>query len=157
MRQWRHNEPGGIGQAEESPEAYLVYDGDCPFCSAYVRYVRVRENVQLRLINARDGGDLVDEIVEAGFDLDQGMVLKIGGRFYHGADCVHVLASLSSASNAFNRINARIFRSPVLAAALYPVLRSGRRVALALLGRSTFEPRIPAATKPAESGRADRP
>jgi predicted DCC family thiol-disulfide oxidoreductase YuxK len=157
MHQWRHSELDGVGQTTGAAEAYLVYDGDCPFCSAYVRYVRVRENVRLRLINARHGGDLVDEIVQAGFDLDQGMVLKIGGRYYHGADCVNVLASLSSGSNAFNRINARIFRSPVLAGVLYPVLRTGRRIALALLGRSTFEPRMAATAKAAEPGRAERP
>jgi hypothetical protein len=71
-----------------------------------------------------------------GLDLDEGMVLKMGGRYYHGADCIHVLATLSTPSSAFNRINARIFSSPTLARTLYPVLRTGRNGVLALLGRS---------------------
>lgn len=116
-------------------EAWLVYDGECPFCSAYVKYVRVREHVRLHLVNARDGGPLVDEIVNRGLDLDEGMVLKMGDRYYHGADCINVLATLSTRSSAFNRINARMFSSPTLARALYPVLRAGRNGALSLLGR----------------------
>ena len=117
-------------------QAWLVYDGDCPFCRRYVQYVRVRQSVSLRLVNARDGGALVDEVRRAGLDLDGGMVLKMGDRYYHGADCIHVLALLGSPSDAFNRVNAAIFRSERLSRLLYPVLRAGRNATLRLLGRS---------------------
>jgi predicted DCC family thiol-disulfide oxidoreductase YuxK len=117
--------------------AWLVYDGDCPFCSRYVQYLRLRQAAgQVRLVNAREGGPLVDELMRAGLDLDEGMVLKLGGRYYHGADCIHALALLSSGSGLFNRINARVFRSPHLARVLYPVLRAGRNTVLRLLGRT---------------------
>lgn len=127
-------------QRAAADEAWLVYDGDCPFCSRYVRYLRLRESVgRLRLINARDGGPMVDEVRRAGHDLDEGMVLKIGGRFYHGADCIHALALLSGGSSAFNRLNALIFRAPRTARLLYPVLRSGRNLALWGLGREKLK------------------
>jgi predicted DCC family thiol-disulfide oxidoreductase YuxK len=119
----------------ERSEAWLVYDGECPFCSRYVRLVRIRDNVRLHLINAREGGPLVREMREAGLDLNEGMVLKMGDRYYHGADCIHILAVLSTPSSTFNRVNARIFRSPSLSRLLYPMLRSGRNAVLALLGR----------------------
>jgi predicted DCC family thiol-disulfide oxidoreductase YuxK len=123
--------------AGDDPDAWLVYDGECPFCSRYVRYVRLRTAVgKLHLVNAREGGPLVDEMVQAGLDLDEGMVLKMGGRYYHGADCIHALALLSSGSDAFNRINAAIFRSSALARALYPILRAGRNAVLRGLGRT---------------------
>jgi predicted DCC family thiol-disulfide oxidoreductase YuxK len=121
---------------ESSAEAWLVYDGECPFCSAYVKYLRLQQTVvMLHLVNARDGGPVVEQVKQAGFDLDDGMALKIGDRIYHGADCIHALALLSTPSNLFNRINGRIFRSPALARRLYPVLRVGRNAALRLLGR----------------------
>ena len=117
-------------------DAWLVYDGECPFCSRYVRYVRLRQSAgPVRLINAREGGPLVEELQRAGLDLDEGMVLKLGDRYYHGADCIHALALLSSGSSLFNRINAKVFRSPRLSRALYPVLRAGRNTVLRLLGR----------------------
>ena len=37
--------------------ASIVYDGDCPFCSRYVKLVRLREALgSVDLVNARDGG-----------------------------------------------------------------------------------------------------
>jgi predicted DCC family thiol-disulfide oxidoreductase YuxK len=126
-------------------EAWLIYDGECPFCSAYVKYLRVRESVgRFHLVDAREGGPLVEELRQKGIDLDEGMALKIGDRVYHGADCIHMLALLSTPSSLFNKINSRIFRSPMLARNLYPILRAGRNATLRLLGRrkmgSTLRP-----------------
>lgn len=117
-------------------EAWLVYDGACPFCSAYVRHVRVREAVgRLRLVDARSGDAAVEQVLARGYDLDRGMVLKLGDRFYHGADCMHVLASLGTRSGAFNRLNAVVFSSPTLSRWIYPVLRTVRNATLLVLGR----------------------
>jgi predicted DCC family thiol-disulfide oxidoreductase YuxK len=124
-----------VWTTDAGQDAWLIYDGDCPFCSRYVQYLRVREAVNLRFVNAREGGPRVAEIRRAGLDLDGGMVLKLGDRFYHGADCIHVLALLASPSNVFNRLNAAIFRSERLSRLLYPVLRAGRNTVLWLLGR----------------------
>ena len=130
-------QPQDGGNHDKRGDAWLVYDGDCPFCSRYVQYLRFREAVApVRLVNAREGGPLVDELQRAGLDLDEGMVLKLGGRYYHGADCIHALALLSSGSGLFGRINARVFRSSQLSRVLYPVLRAGRNTALRLLGRT---------------------
>jgi predicted DCC family thiol-disulfide oxidoreductase YuxK len=75
------------------PVAAIVYDGQCPFCSRYVELVRLRESLgKVELIDARDGGPLVGAILVAGLDLDDGMVLKLDGRLYHGAECLHMLA-----------------------------------------------------------------
>jgi predicted DCC family thiol-disulfide oxidoreductase YuxK len=116
--------------------ATIVYDGDCPFCSRYVKLVRLREALgHVDLLNAREGGALVDEVRRAGLDLDEGMVLKLGDRFYHGAACIHMLAVLSTSSGLFNRVTGTLFRSPATARWLYPLLRAGRNLTLALLGR----------------------
>jgi predicted DCC family thiol-disulfide oxidoreductase YuxK len=115
---------------------YLVYDGDCPFCTRFVRYTRLRDSVgPLAMIDSRSGGPEVEEVCRLGFDLDQGMVLKLQGAFYHGAASVHVLALLSTRSGWFNRSLHVVFRSPMAARLLYPVLRSGRNLTLFLLGR----------------------
>jgi anti-anti-sigma regulatory factor len=89
----------------------------------------------LPMIDSRSASAEVDEVCGLGFDLDQGMVLKLQGTFYHGAACVHVLALLSTRSGLFNRTLSIVFRSPVVAQLLYPVLRGGRNLTLFLLGR----------------------
>jgi len=123
----------------DSIDATLVYDGECPFCQRYVRLLRLRETIDLQLLDARGGGPVVDAIVAAGYDLDEGMVLVMGGRFYHGDDCIHTLALLSSPSTLFNRLNKRIFGSPRAAKILYPGLRLCRNLVLKMLGRRPLE------------------
>ena len=72
---------------EDEPAAWIVYDGQCPFCFRYVALLRLRETLgRVELVNAREGGPIVDEIIAAGLDLDEGMVLKMNGRLYHDDD-----------------------------------------------------------------------
>ena len=128
--------------ATTQPRAWLVYDGECPFCSRYVELVRLRDSLgQVELVNARDGGPLVDEIVAAGLDLDDGMVLKIDDHLHHGDECIHMLALLSTPSNAFNRLNGAVFRSRTASRLLYPILRAGRNATLRVLGRTKMNHR----------------
>lgn len=114
----------------------VVYDGDCPFCSRYVRLVRLRETLgRVDLIDARRTHPIVDLIAGWGFDLNEGMVFINVAEISSGADCVHRLALLSGPRSAFNRVNHWIFRSATLSRLLYPVLRLGRNATLALIGR----------------------
>ena len=118
----------------------LVYDGHCPFCSTYVRVARLREAVgPFERVDARSGGPVVVEVVSAGLDLDEGMVLKYGGRLYHGADCLNMLALLSSRSGLFNRLMAFTFAQPDVARLAFPVLLAGRNATLKLLRRKRIK------------------
>lgn len=115
---------------------WLLYDGDCPFCSSYVSYVRLRDSVgPVTLADARKYPALVAEANALGYDIDVGMVLKLDGHYYFGADCIHALSLLTTASGPFNRLNRALFRSKTVARVAYPVLRAGRNLALRLLGR----------------------
>ncbi len=114
----------------------LVYDGDCPLCSAYVTQMRLRRSAgRLNLIDARQQPALVQSMEQRGYRLDEGMLLIVDGRFYHGAAGMHALALMSSRSGWFNRLNYRLFRSPRISSVLYPPLVAGRRALLWLLDR----------------------
>ncbi|MXU65350.1 DCC1-like thiol-disulfide oxidoreductase family protein [Oceanomicrobium pacificus] len=115
----------------------IVYDGECPFCSAYVRMVRLRDAVgPVRLIDARSDDPLVQELKAAGYDLDEGMAVRLDGRIYHGDECMHLLAMMTTRSGLFNRALRVAFRSERAARILYPPLVLGRNTTLRLLGRS---------------------
>jgi len=114
-------------------KSLIVYDGECIFCQNYVRYFRLRDTIgDVELLDARSGDPRVDALWREGYNLDEGMVFIHGDRVFHGAEAVHVLASLSSKNGMFNRLNAAVFRSPRMAAALYPALKLGRRLTLKL-------------------------
>ena len=127
----------------ELPKNWLLYDGECPFCSRYVRHVRLREAIgPIMLANAREHAALLEEVRRLGFDVDAGMVLKLDGNYYHGADCIHALALLTTPSGWFNRLNSLVFKSSTAAKVLYPVLRTGRNLTLRLLGRARLQPSL---------------
>lgn len=122
---------------------WLLYDGECPFCSRYVRHVRLRAAIgPITLANAREHAALLEEVRRLGFDVDTGMVLKLDGNYYHGADCIHALALLTTPSGWFNRINSLVFRSATASKVLYPILRTGRNLTLRLLGRARLQPSL---------------
>jgi predicted DCC family thiol-disulfide oxidoreductase YuxK len=119
---------------------WLLYDGDCPFCSRYVAYLRLREAVgPVTLADARSYPNLLDEALQHAYDLDEGMLLKLDGRYYHGADCINALALLTTPSGFFNRVNRVLFRSKMVSRLAYPALRAGRNLALKLLGREQIK------------------
>ncbi len=125
------------GSKSSGEEILLVYDKECPACDNYCRVVRIRESVgNLRIVNARDDSEIMQEITTAGLDIDDGMVLKMGGQLYYGADAINALAMISSRSGLFNRINYWIFKSARVSRVLYPVLAACRGVLLKILGRT---------------------
>ena len=114
----------------------LVYDGECPVCSSYVRMLRIRASLgELELVNARDDSDIVTEITAQGIDLDNGMALKIDDQLYVNSETIHALALISSRSGVFNQLNYWIFKSKWRSRLLYPLLRFGRRCLLRSLGK----------------------
>jgi hypothetical protein len=54
-------------------------------------------------------------------DIDQGMVLKVRGEMYYGADAIHMLSLLSTRSGWFNRLCFVFFGTRVGARIFYPV------------------------------------
>ena len=118
-------------------EILLVYDRECPACNAYCQIVKIRESVgDLRIVDARENSEIMDEITSRGLDIDQGMVLKMGGQLYYGADAIHALALIGSRSGVFNRINYWIFKSKTASSILYPLLRFFRNLLLKILGKT---------------------
>ena len=116
---------------------YLIYDGECPFCSNFVQFARLRETVgEVRLIDARENGPEVQAARDAGYVIDDGMLLSLDGQVYYGADCLNRLALLSSRSGVFNRLNHAVFRVPAVSRFSYPILRTGRNMTIKLLGVS---------------------
>jgi predicted DCC family thiol-disulfide oxidoreductase YuxK len=120
-----------------APEVVVVYDKQCPACNYYCNMVRIKESVgRLVLVDARDGGPIMDEITAKGLDIDQGMVVKVGEEMYYGSDAIHVLALMGTNKGFFNRLCYWSFRSKAVSSVLYPILRACRNLLLKLLGRT---------------------
>lgn len=127
------SDAGGTGD-----ELALIYDGQCPVCTAYGQTVEVdpRDAAAVRRIDARSDHPLVERAKAAGLDLDQGMVVAHKGQLYHGAGALHLMATLAPRRGVRNRLNRLIFGNRTVSRMAYPFLRAGRNTLLRLLGRS---------------------
>ncbi|HET9398185.1 MAG TPA: DCC1-like thiol-disulfide oxidoreductase family protein [Sphingomicrobium sp.] len=132
-----------MAKIEDKPdELALIYDRECPVCTAYSCSVGVDETqaAGVRRINARDADDsLVRKAKEAGLDLDDGMVVVHKGELYHGADALNIMARLAPDRGFGNRLNKLLFGNRTMARLSYPLLRAGRNTLLRLLGRKKIK------------------
>ena len=123
---------------DKAEELALIYDQECPVCTAYSCSVEVDQGQAggVKRINARSADDeLVRKAKEAGLDLDEGMVVVHRGRLYHGADALNIMARLAPNHGFGNRLNRLLFGNRTIARLSYPMLRAGRNTLLRLLGR----------------------
>jgi predicted DCC family thiol-disulfide oxidoreductase YuxK len=119
---------------------FLLYDGECPVCSAYVAISRLRQIYPgLRVLDARAEPALVAELRGRGYEINTGMVLRLDGVIHFGADATRAIA-------VFGRAGPSRWRRAVLGAIgtapwsrrLYPWLNRGRSLLLRLLRRGTI-------------------
>jgi predicted DCC family thiol-disulfide oxidoreductase YuxK len=118
-------------------DVWFVYDGECPICSMAAQALRIKQAVgALHLVNARLNTQhpVLAEVNARRLNLDEGMVLKFQGAYYHGQDALHLMALLGSPHGWFNCMNALLFRSRTVARVCYPVMRGMRNMLLYLKG-----------------------
>ena len=124
-------------QENNNDTIWFVYDGECPICQLGAAMFTVKQAVgRVQTINARTEHNhpVMQEVNEAGLDLDAGMVIKYQDRLYQGDEALHIMAQLGADDNLLNAINNRLFKSKGLAKLCYPSMRAARNVALKLKG-----------------------
>jgi predicted DCC family thiol-disulfide oxidoreductase YuxK len=121
-------------------ENWIIYDGECPFCSRYVKMIRLKRTIgEVRLINARENPPELTLLIERNLDINHGMAFFFDGQLYYGSECINRLALLSSSIGVFNNINYFIFKHARISRILYPMLRMGRNIVIYILGRGLIK------------------
>ena len=139
MAQHRDIEAQRGGVLERCAEAdFLLYDGECPACSAYVAMSDLRRFYPgLRVMSARDEPALVAELRAKGCEINEGMVLRLDGALHFGADATHAISVLGQTSpSRWRRAALAGIGSAPWARRLYPWLTRARLLLLRLLGRT---------------------
>ena len=116
---------------------FLLYDGECPACSAYVAMSQLRRLYpHLTVLDARSEPALVAALRRKGYDINEGMVLCLGGRIHFGDEATRTIAILGQSSpSRWRRAALSAIGNAPWSARLYPWLNRGRGALLRLLGR----------------------
>ena len=124
----------------KNSEVTIVYDGECPFCTNYVEFIKIKNNMgEVLLINARNDLALVEKLNIEGIKLDEGMAVMYKTNWYHGYMAMYILATLSKDITSLQKLHNMVFAYKGLASILYPILRIGRNITLFLLGREKID------------------
>ncbi|MDX2202654.1 MAG: DCC1-like thiol-disulfide oxidoreductase family protein [Hyphomicrobiaceae bacterium] len=120
-----------------TPESFLLYDGECPACRSYVAFSRLRRLYpDLALRDARQAPDLVAALRRAGYEINEGMVLKLGADIHFGPEATRMIAELGrTAPSPLTRLGLKAIGGAPWSRALYPWLNRARQLLLRLLGR----------------------
>lgn len=112
---------------------FILYDGDCPFCSNFADYAKLKgEYPDLVLISARDDTPERRAAIAAGYDLDREMLLYHQGRWYAGHKAM--AAAAGGGNGAVPRALKLIFDNHVVGRRLYAVLVRLRLLYLRCVG-----------------------
>ena len=108
----------------------LFYDKDCPFCSSYANYLKLKEKHELILFNAREYKSQLDEFKSKGFDVNDGYIIRVDDtNIYQGVDAIVFLNDL--AQNRIYFPDNYFFRNIV-----YSILKQFRKLILLISGKS---------------------
>jgi len=130
-------------EAERAGEcARLIYDGQCPFCQAYVATLEdQKQNSQARLnkVDAHCAPELIEQLADKNIDINVGIVLIKGAEFFQGAEALTILARGHAAKGRINGLLHYLLHYRLLSILIYPVLRTLRNLYLRLSGRTAIE------------------
>jgi predicted DCC family thiol-disulfide oxidoreductase YuxK len=116
--------------------SYLLYDGECPACRTYVTFARLRETwPEVELLDARDEPDLVARLRAEGYEINDGLVLRLGDTIHYGAEATRVIGAAAGEQGPGRRLVLAAIGTAPWSRRLYPWLNRGRKLLLAALGR----------------------
>ena len=117
-------------------ELTLVYDGGCPFCSAFAQRAELQGGLpELVIRDGRSDHALRSELTARGYRLANGAILLEGDRIWHGSAAIAELNRRMIPSDSLLQLLKQVFRDEARSRAFYPALLLARRLALAVQGR----------------------
>ena len=123
---------------EESTLTF-IYDGECPFCNHFAELLEIKSKIpRLTVIDGRKNLNIINSLLDKGFDLDKGAVLIKGDDIFHGAEAINTICKeVENPSSRLLQLLSVTFKSTKRTKFLFPLLIRARRLALISKGVST--------------------
>jgi predicted DCC family thiol-disulfide oxidoreductase YuxK len=114
----------------------VIYDGECPFCSNFVRLSNLKRiGYQVILINAREADNDVVRKLSKSYDLDDGMIVIVDNEILYGSTAARFLSTGFKRTNLLALIYYTFLHNKKVSEVIYPWLVRGRKFYFRILGK----------------------
>ena len=122
-----------------SSKFIFIYDGECPFCNHFAELIEVKSEIKnLQILDGRKNLDVINSLLENGYDLDKGAILLKDDHIFHGAKAINTICKeINNPSGSLIKLLSNIFKSNKRTQFFFPLLIRARRFALISKGIST--------------------
>ena len=123
---------------EESTLTF-IYDGECPFCNHFAELLELKSKIKnISILDGRKNPELINDLLNKGYDLDKGAILLRDNEIFHGANAINTICKLiNQPSNKLLAILSKTFKSSKRTKFIFPFLVTARRLALISKGVPT--------------------
>tara|TARA_B100001115_G_C15605307_1_gene290038 strand:+ start:115 stop:498 length:384 start_codon:yes stop_codon:yes gene_type:complete len=123
---------------EESTLTF-IYDGECPFCNHFAELLELKSKIKnISILDGRKNPELINDLLNKGYDLDKGAILLRDNEIFHGANAINTICKLiNQPSSKLLEILSAIFNSSKRTKFIFPFLVTARRLALISKGIPT--------------------
>ena len=114
----------------------FIYDGECPFCNKFAELIELKSGLpNIAILNGRENIILIKNLLEKGYDLNEGAILMKGEDIMHGPIALNYICSrITNPSSDLLKILKITFDSNQRANFIFPFLIVARRIALIFKG-----------------------
>jgi len=114
----------------------FIYDGECPFCNKFAELIELKSGLpNIAILNGRENIILIKNLLEKGYDLNEGAILMKGEDIMHGPIALNYICSkIINPSSDLLKILKITFDSNQRANFIFPFLIVARRIALIFKG-----------------------
>ena len=117
----------------------FIYDGECPFCNHFAELLELKSKINnISILDARKNQNIMNSLMQKGYDIDKGAILLNGNDIYHGAEAIHTICNkINNPSGRLLKLLSNVFKSDKRTKLFFPLLLRARRFALISKGVST--------------------
>ena len=117
----------------------FIYDGECPFCNHFAELLELKSKIKnISILDGRKNPLLIKDLLNKGYNLDNGAILLKNDDILHGADAINTICKLiNKPSSKLLGILSKTFKSSARTRFIFPFLVRARRLALISKGIPT--------------------
>ncbi|OCL92998.1 DCC1-like thiol-disulfide oxidoreductase family protein [Arcobacter porcinus] len=113
----------------------IYYDKDCPFCKRYADFLKLKDNFELNLINARENQDKLKDICSE-LDINNGFIVVFNNNFFQASKALEFLNSAVDKTTLLGKLHFLFKYNNIFSKSLYKFVFILRKITLFIINKN---------------------